>query len=333
MTRDDNLDNSNGPVSVTTDTNSKIKVLPPKTAEKVMAREREGKDRTTLLMALVEDHLKKFHKMADAKGTTTSSSSNIQNVAFVYADNTSNTNDVAMISIRIKKFHKRTGKKLQFDTKDLVGFDKTKVECFDCHKMRHFARDCKAKGNQYNSRRDVWYNGNKARDNGRRPAYQDDSKALVTIDGEDIDWSEHVEEDVQNYAMMAYCSSNSGSNNAHKKLLAEALKEKEDLKTKFENWQHSSKNLSRLLNTQTSANDKFGLRYGDYRYGTILSYENEVLQSVFMNKESDLEDTHVNDRYAAGMHAVLPPMTGNYMPSGPDVEIDYSKFSYGPNRH
>nr|GFD04525.1 hypothetical protein [Tanacetum cinerariifolium] len=46
-----------------------------------------------------------------------------------------------------------------------------------------------------------------------RPAYQDDSKALVTIDGEDINWSGHVEEDTQNYAMMAYSSSNSGSDN------------------------------------------------------------------------------------------------------------------------
>nr|GEY27257.1 hypothetical protein [Tanacetum cinerariifolium] len=78
-----------------------------------------------------------------------------------------------------------------------------------------------------------------------------------------------------------------------------------------------------------SANDKFGLGYGDYRYGSILSYENEVLQSVFMNKKSDLENTSINDRYAAGMHAVPLPMTGNYMPSGPDVEIDYSKFTYG----
>nr|GEY93157.1 hypothetical protein [Tanacetum cinerariifolium] len=43
------------------------------------------------------------------------------------------------------------------------------------------------------------------------------------------------------------------------KLDNEALKEKEDLKTKFENWQNSSKNLSKLLNTQMSANDKFGL--------------------------------------------------------------------------
>nr|GEW77155.1 protein FAR1-related sequence 5-like [Tanacetum cinerariifolium] len=116
----------------------------------------------------------------------------------------------------------------------------------------------------------------------------------------------------------------------HKKLLAEALKEKEDLKTKIKNWQNSSKNLSRLLNTQMSANDKFGLGYGDSRYGSILSYENEVLQSVFMNKEIDLANTPVNDRYATGLHAVPPPMIGNYMPSGPDVEIYYSKFSYGP---
>nr|GEZ68964.1 hypothetical protein [Tanacetum cinerariifolium] len=50
-------------------------------------------------------------------------------------------------------------------------------------------------------------------DNGRRPAYKDDLKALVTIDGEDIDWSGHVEEDAQNYAMMAYSFSNLGSDN------------------------------------------------------------------------------------------------------------------------
>nr|GEX83792.1 hypothetical protein [Tanacetum cinerariifolium] len=70
-----------------------------------------------------------------------------------------------------------------------------------------------AKENQDNIRKYVGYNGNKARDNGRRPAYQDDSKALVTIDGEDIDWSGHVEEESQNYAMMAYSFSNSGSDN------------------------------------------------------------------------------------------------------------------------
>ncbi|GJY83226.1 putative ribonuclease H-like domain-containing protein [Tanacetum coccineum] len=61
------IQNGNGPVSITTDTSGQIKVLPPRTAEEIVARERERKARTTLLMALPEDHLAKFHKMTDAK--------------------------------------------------------------------------------------------------------------------------------------------------------------------------------------------------------------------------------------------------------------------------
>nr|GEY77267.1 ribonuclease H-like domain-containing protein [Tanacetum cinerariifolium] len=61
------IQNGNGPVFVTTDTNGMIKVLPPKIREEVVAGERERKARTTLQIALPEDHLAKFHKMADAK--------------------------------------------------------------------------------------------------------------------------------------------------------------------------------------------------------------------------------------------------------------------------
>ncbi|GKC70975.1 ribonuclease H-like domain-containing protein [Tanacetum coccineum] len=57
---------------------------------------------------------------------------------------------VAMISMRMKKFYKKTGRKLQFDAKEPVGFDKTKVECYNCHKTGHFARECRIKGNQDN---------------------------------------------------------------------------------------------------------------------------------------------------------------------------------------
>ncbi|GKA78536.1 hypothetical protein Tco_0785073 [Tanacetum coccineum] len=61
------IQNGNGLVSVTTYTSRQIKILPPKTGEEVVARERERKARTTLLMAIPEDHLAKFHKMTDAK--------------------------------------------------------------------------------------------------------------------------------------------------------------------------------------------------------------------------------------------------------------------------
>ncbi|GJY45278.1 hypothetical protein Tco_0434341 [Tanacetum coccineum] len=43
---------------------------------------------------------------------------------------------------------------------------------------------------------------------------------------------------------------------------------------------------------------------------------------------SDIEDSPVNDRYAEGMHAVPPLMTGIYIPSGLDKEIDESQFTY-----
>ena len=69
---------------------------------------------------------------------------------------------VAMISTRINKNYKRTGRKLQFDRKEPVGFDKTKVECFNCHKKGHFARKCRGKknqeyrGNNTGYRKDEW---------------------------------------------------------------------------------------------------------------------------------------------------------------------------------
>ncbi|GJW80179.1 ribonuclease H-like domain-containing protein [Tanacetum coccineum] len=63
-----------------------------------------------------------------------------------------------------------------------------------------------------------------------------------------------------------------------------------------------------MLNTQMSANDKFGLGYGDHKYDGTLSYENEVLPSVFMNKESELEKQPLYDRFVieGGMHATQP---------------------------
>ncbi|GKB46086.1 hypothetical protein Tco_0896839 [Tanacetum coccineum] len=61
------IQKGNAPVSVLTDTNGLIKVLPPKTAKEILTREKERKARTTLLMALPKDHLAKFHKITDAK--------------------------------------------------------------------------------------------------------------------------------------------------------------------------------------------------------------------------------------------------------------------------
>nr|GEW30366.1 xylulose kinase-1 [Tanacetum cinerariifolium] len=280
--------NANGPVFVTTDTYGIIKVLPPKTDKEVVAREMERKARTTLLMALPKDHLAKFHKMVDAKEMweaiksrfggndesnkmqkyllkqqfegTTASSSSTQNVAFVFAENTSSTNDISTAYSVSSSFVLKSQKEGSSSYIDEV-----------IHSI--FANQSSAPQLDY-----------------------DDLEQINNDDMEEMDLKWQVA--IISMRIKKFHKRTGRKLQFDTKDPVEALKEKEDLKTKFENWQNSSKNHSKLLNTQMSANDKFGLGYGDYRYGSILSYENEVLQR-------------------------------NYMPSGPDVVIDYSKFTYG----
>ncbi|GJV87323.1 ribonuclease H-like domain-containing protein, partial [Tanacetum coccineum] len=53
---------------------------------------------------------------------------------------------IAMIAIRMKKFYKKTRRRVRIDGNQRVGFDKKKLECFKCHNTGHFARECSFKG-------------------------------------------------------------------------------------------------------------------------------------------------------------------------------------------
>ncbi|GJX30607.1 hypothetical protein Tco_0238686 [Tanacetum coccineum] len=69
---------------------------------------------------------------------------------------------------------------------------------------------------------------------------------------------------------------------------------------------------------------------------TSLGYDSQmnqskVVHSVFNSKESDVDDSPINDRFKTGegFHAVPLPYIGNYMPSRPDlsfVELDDSVY-------
>ncbi|GKE88122.1 ribonuclease H-like domain-containing protein [Tanacetum coccineum] len=83
---------------------------------------------------------------------------------------------VAMLTIRVKRFLKKTGRNLNFNGKETFGFNKTKVECYNCYRRGHFAKECRAPRKQ----------GNKIGDAPRRVVpLETPTKALVVQDGID----------------------------------------------------------------------------------------------------------------------------------------------------
>ncbi|GJV75740.1 ribonuclease H-like domain-containing protein [Tanacetum coccineum] len=112
--------------------------------------------------------------------------------------------NIAMLTMRAKRFLKNTGRKLDMNNKERIGYDKSKVECFNCHKKGHFARECRAPRNQ-DSR-------NKEPTRRTVPVEETTSNALVSqCDGFGYDWSDQAEEGPTNFALMAYSSTSSNS--------------------------------------------------------------------------------------------------------------------------
>ncbi|GJW24269.1 putative ribonuclease H-like domain-containing protein [Tanacetum coccineum] len=112
--------------------------------------------------------------------------------------------EMAMLTIRARRFIKRTGKKLDINGQR-VGFDKSKVECFNCHKHGHFSRE-----GRFPRNREF-----KGRENNTRiiTVETPSQNALIAQDGiGGYDWSYQAEEEQPtNHALMAFTSSGSSS--------------------------------------------------------------------------------------------------------------------------
>ncbi|GJZ98294.1 ribonuclease H-like domain-containing protein [Tanacetum coccineum] len=265
--------------------------IPPKTAEQKLARKNELKAKSTLLLAIPDEHLLKFHGIKDAKTLWEAikarfggnkESKKIQKTILKQQFE----NFIASRSEGLDKTYDSTNEAVntahdvpaartygqassstyeQIDTDDLeemdlkwqwpilpcketIGFDKKKVECYNCHRRGHFAREFKALKNQGNR------NGDAPR---RIVPVETPRNALVVQDGiSGYDWIYQAEEVPTYFALMA-----------HFKV--------------FESASDSSVN------------------------------------------EIEEENNQVNDRFkkVEGYHAVPPPYTGNYMPSRPDLSF------------
>ncbi|GKF98557.1 ribonuclease H-like domain-containing protein, partial [Tanacetum coccineum] len=97
---------------------------------------------------------------------------------------------LALLSMKVRNFYQRTGcKKIVINGSDIAGYDKKKVECFNCHKLGHFTRECRNPKNQENRSR--------SQDSSRRTVNVEESssKAMLAIDGTGFDWSYMAQEE------------------------------------------------------------------------------------------------------------------------------------------
>ncbi|GJV79432.1 hypothetical protein Tco_1515302 [Tanacetum coccineum] len=194
---------------------------------------------------------------------------------------------------------------MNFNGKEIVGFDKTKVECYNRHRR-----------------------------------VETPANALVIQDGiGGYDWSFQAEQGLKNFALMAYISQGSSSSSSSdselilsqsiENQLSMALREKDDLKLKLEKFETSSIKLTKLINSQISVNNKSGVGFDSQMNENELHdchlNKSEVFESASDSSVNEIEEENnqVNVRFkkVEGYHAVLPPYTGNYMPSRPDLSF------------
>ncbi|GKA82538.1 ribonuclease H-like domain-containing protein [Tanacetum coccineum] len=383
----------------------------------------------------IDDLYNNLRVYEDELKRSSGSNSASQNLAFLSSENTNSTNEVSTASgdfgvstagginqvpstpsahdiaysflaqpttspqLENEDFQQMDGDDLEeLDLRWQVAMLTVRIECYNCHRKGHFARECRSGRSQ--GRRPYG-------DNGRSNAQttESSSQALVAQDGlGGYDWSNDFEVEPVNYALMAISSSNSSSSSdsevqkcskclesfkclqknydterekhnkakleirgyeialeslearilGHEKNelawgeryefqnydlkcreikinnlnleLEKVVKERDELKLKIEKWEGSSKNLTKILNSQMSAHDKNGLGFGTQKDDLSNKSETDSENSltVFQVRSSDEESTLANNKFtkASEYHVVPPPITRN--PLTPRADISFA---------
>ncbi|GKE69464.1 ribonuclease H-like domain-containing protein, partial [Tanacetum coccineum] len=257
---------------------------------------------------------------------------------------------LALLSMRTRRFFQKTGRKITINGSDTAGYDKSKVECFNCHAMRHFARECRGPRNQDNR--------NKNQDSSRRTVNVEEisSKAMLAIDGAGFDWSYMADDKVPtNMALMDFSDSEVHNDKTCSKT---CLKSFETLKTQLDDlrieFNKSEFNLANYKRWLASVEEqlvfykknevifceqltvlKRDISYKDSKI-SVLKSELEKLKQEKQNNQLKIKkfdtaskslDKLIASQILKGLrfvsyNVVPPPSTGLFSP--PNLDLSYS---------
>nr|GEX17736.1 hypothetical protein [Tanacetum cinerariifolium] len=207
---------------------------------------------------------------------------------------------MAMLTMRAKRFLQKTGRNLGANGPTSMGFDMNKVECYNFNIKGYFARECRSPKDSRRiavaepQRRNV-------------PVETSTSNALVSqCDGTGTyDWSYQAEEDPTNFTLMDFSSSSSYSSSDHEvsSCFKACSKAYYQLQTQYDKLTENF----HLLASQTS--EKAGLGY-NLQVFTKAMFDCDN----YYSSESECDSwapSNLYDRFvpSGGYHAVPPPIS------------------------
>nr|GEV39208.1 hypothetical protein [Tanacetum cinerariifolium] len=225
---------------------------------------------------------------------------------------------MAMLKVRAGRFLQRTRRKIRTNGPTSMGFDMSKVECYNCHRKGHFARKCRSsKDTRRNAMTGVfkqmrnlptmllWLSLLQVFLLTMRKSQFDvisyqtrlesvEARLLVYQQNEFV-----FEEDIKLLKLEVQLRDNALV--FLRQNLEKVEQERDDLKLKLEKFQTSSKNLSELLASQT--NDKTGLGYNSQVFTRVMFNCDDYLSS---GSDESLPPSPIYDRYQSGNRYVVP---------------------------